>query len=252
MHYFFLEGHSLAGGFEVELAEQDLNHAYRVLRLKPGERVAVADALGKAFSGTVKISEPGKVLVILEEQLPAAESPLNLVLLYSMAKGEKMDLVVRQAVELGIKRIIPLTTLRSIPRLDGQKESKKIKRWQNIARSAAAQCRRAFVPQIEPVRDLRAILPEFSKYRTLVPWEEESIISLGSVLKQPCPDNMAVLLFIGPEGGFESGEIDVIIKAGAQVVSLGPRILRTETAATAAVTMIQAAWGDIEIEGDRQ
>ncbi len=251
MHYFFLEGQSLAGGFEMELDEQDLIHAYRVLRLKPGDRVGVADALGTAYSAKITLSEPEKVRVYLENELNPAESPLTIILYHSLSKGEKMDLVIRQAVELGVKRIVPVTTARSIPELDSSKEKKKTRRWQKIARSAAAQCRRAFLPRVEPVRDLNAVLPVFGKQYCLVPWEEESGLSLESVLKQPRPVDEAVLLFIGPEGGFEAGEINALRQAGARVVHLGPRIMRTETAATAALTLIQAAWGDLGQERER-
>lgn len=251
MHYFFLEGQSLVGGSEVKLAERDLNHACRVLRLKPGDMVGIADARGGAFSGVVTISEPQEVRVCLDKELPSAESSLNITLFYSLSKGEKMDLVIRQAVELGVKRIVPVATMRSIPEFGDHKEKKKNQRWKNIVRSAAAQCRRAFLPPVDRVRDLKTILPEFNKHRTLVPWEEESSSAINDVLKQPCPEDKAVLLFIGPEGGFETCEIEAARKAGAQIVHLGSRIMRTETAATAAVTMVQSAWGDLGKERDR-
>lgn len=252
MRYFFLERQRLAGGLEVELDEQDLTHAFRVLRLKPGDSVAVADALGTVFSGRITVSEPKKVRVCLHDELSSAESPLNIALYHSLSKGEKMDLVIRQAVELGVRRIVPVVTTRSIPELDSSKEKKKNQRWQNIARSAAAQCRRAYLPRVERVRSLNTILPEFGRHRTLVPWEEESGGSLEGFLKQPCPEDKAVSLFIGPEGGFDAGEIRAARDAGAQIVHLGPRILRTETAATAALAMIQAAWGDLGQEREKQ
>ncbi len=245
MHYFFLEGYTLTGGLEVDLHEQDLNHAYRVLRLKPGDRVAVADARGKALSAVITISEPQRVRVRLGDELPSAESPLNITLFQSLSRGEKMDLVIRQAVELGVKKIVPVAVSRSIPNLGGPKGEKKIRRWQNIARSAAAQCRRAFLPPVEQALDLKDTLAEFNRYRTLVPWEDESRISLSGVLKQPCPEDKAVLLFIGPEGGFENSEIEAIRDSGAQIIHLGPRIMRTETAAAAVVAVIQAEWGDL-------
>ncbi len=252
MHYFFLEGQRLVMGSEVELAEQDFNHAYRVLRLKPGDKIAISDALGKAFSGIVSVSGPKSVKVRLGEELPSAESPLNIILYHALSKGEKMDLVVRQAVELGVKKIIPVATKRSIPDLGNHKEKKKNQRWQNIARSAAAQCRRAFLPPVEQVRNLKAILPELSGNLTLVPWEEELSLSLVDVFRQPRPEGKAVLLLVGPEGGFDCSEIEAVRNAGSQLVHLGPRILRTETAATAAMAMVQAAWGDLGLERESQ
>jgi len=251
MHYFFLEGQSLSPGVEVELAEQDISHAHRVLRLKKGDRIAVSDSLGTALSGYITTSEPALVRVFLDYELPSAESSLQITLFQALSKGDKMELIIRQAVELGVKKFVPVATMRSIPRLDNHKQEKKNKRWQNIARSAAAQCRRAFLPPVEDVQDLRTVLEVLRKHRTLVPWEEESSISLSGALKQPCPEDRAVFLFIGPEGGFEISEIEAVREAGAEVVHLGPRILRTETAAAAAVTIIQLAWGDLEERGRR-
>lgn len=249
MHYFFLAGQSLAAGSEVDLAEQDLNHVHRVLRLKPGERIAVSDGLGTAFSGHITTSEPKRVRVFLDHKLPSAESSLDITLLQALSRGEKMDLIIRQAAELGVRRIIPVATMRSIPRLDDHKQEKKNKRWQNIARSAAAQCRRAFIPPVEAVQDLDTALEGFGKHRALIPWEGETSISLRGVLQQPRPEDGIVLLLIGPEGGFEMSEIEALREAGAETVHLGPRILRTETAAASAAAIIQSAWGDL---GERE
>ncbi len=252
MHYFFLEGQRLVTGSEVELAEKDLNHAYRVLRLRPGDNIAISDALGKTFSGIVSGSGPKSVKVLLGKELPPAESPLNIILYQALSKGEKMDLVVRQSVELGVKKIIPVATSRSIPDLGGHKEKKKNQRWQSIARSAAAQCRRTFLPTVEPVRNLKAILPELGENQCLVPWEGELCLPLVDVLKQPRPEGKAVLLLIGPEGGFDSNEVEAVRSTGAHLVHLGPRVLRTETAASVAIAMIQALWGDLGIERENQ
>lgn len=250
MHYFFLEGCRLSSGEEVDLAGEDINHAYRVLRLKPGDQVVVSDARGRALSGVITRSEARRVRICLERKLPDAESTLEITLFHSLAKGEKMDLVVRQAVELGVKRIVPVATRRSIPRFSGAQEDKKIQRWEKITRSASAQCRRAFLPPIEPVQEFESILPRFSGHRTLVPWEKEESVSLSRALRQPGPDDGVVLLFIGPEGGFENSEIEAVKRFGAQTVHLGPRIVRTETAALVAVTMVQAAWGDLAGESE--
>jgi len=249
MHYFFLEGEALTGGLEIALAGKDLNHAKRVLRLKAGDEIAVADGLGQAWCGRITFSSSKKVMVYLDRELPAAESPLNITLFQSLVKGDKMDLIVRQAVELGVSRLVPVVTGRSIPQRAGQQDEKRVLRWRSIIRSAAAQCRRAFLTQIEPVSELKSVLPRFGSCMTLVPWESERTVPLRQLLKQPCPNDRAVFLLIGPEGGFDRAEIEALINSGAVTVHLGPRILRSETAATAVITMVQGIWGDLSGEG---
>ena len=249
MHYFFVEGKSLATGEEVALAEEDLNHAYRVLRLKAGDQVALADGLGRAMIGCLTLATAQKMLVKLNDSLPAAESPLKIILCQSLLKGDKMDLVVRQAVELGVHRIIPLITKRSIPQREVKQDQKRATRWQSKVRSAAAQCRRAFLPEVEEVRDLKSVLPLIGASKALVPWEDENSVPLSDQLMQPCPQDRAVYLFVGPEGGFDPLEIEALRGSGAITIHLGPRILRSETAAAAVVTMVQAAWGDLSGRG---
>ncbi len=247
MHYFFKEGTPLAAGLVVELDQADLNHAYRVLRLRKNSTVAVADGGGSACRGTVESIGPEEILVRLEETLPPAESPRQLILLQALAKGEKMDLIIRQAVELGVSRIAPVCTERSIPRFDKSREAGRLKRWRSIVRAAAAQCRRAVLPGVDPVHDFAGALDLLKGRTALVPWEDEKEQGLAELLRQPLPVQKAVFLFIGPEGGMSGGEIAALTAAGARTVHLGPRILRTETAAAAAMGLIQAAWGDLGV-----
>jgi len=138
MHYFFKEGLPLEEGRLVELDPEDLNHAYRVLRLRTDSVVAVSDGRGRAFRGTIESIGPQGAFVRLGEPLPPAESPLRIVLLQGLAKGEKMDLIIRQAAELGVQQIVPVATTRSIPRLDASREARRLERWRKVARAAAA------------------------------------------------------------------------------------------------------------------
>ncbi len=249
MHYFFLEGQSLTGGAMVALAEEDINHAYRVLRLRSGDEVVIADGLGQARFGRVLQSSSREVLVSLHEQTVTRESPLRINLFQSLLKGDKMDLVIRQAVELGVRCIVPVITDRSVPLREKKQDHKRLQRWQSIIRSASAQCRRAFLTRVEPAWDIGSALSRLEGYKTLVPWEEEKTTTLGELLKQPRPTDRVVSLFIGPEGGFTAAEIEALRKTGAETVSLGPRIMRSETAAAAVVVMVQAGWGDLSVEG---
>lgn len=247
MHYFFKEGAVLAAGLVVELDRADLNHAYRVLRLRKNSTVALADGRGSACRGTIESISPEGAIVRLGEPLPPAESPLQVILLQALAKGEKMDLIIRQAVELGVRRVAPVFTERSIPRFDKKRETGRLKRWRSLARAAAAQCRRALLPEVEPVRDFAAALELLRGRTALVPWEGEKVQGLAELLRQPLPEKKAVFLFIGPEGGLSGEEIAALTGAGARTVHLGPRILRTETAAAAVMGLIQSAWGDLGV-----
>jgi 16S rRNA (uracil1498-N3)-methyltransferase len=250
MHYFFLEKPALTEGRQVTLAEEDLNHAFRVLRLKAGDQIVIADGLGRARLGRVTKSSSREILVMLHEQLSSAESPLKITLFQSLLKGDKMDLVIRQAVELGVHHIVPIVSARSIPRHDKKQDQKKALRWQSIIRSASAQCRRSFLAEVEPLCDFTSVLSRLKNIKTLVPWEEEQSIKLSEIFEQPCPSDGAVFLFVGPEGGFANDEIEALRKSGAETVTLGPRIMRSETAAAAAIVLIQAGWGDLSGKGE--
>lgn len=244
MHYFFLEDQELTSGLKVNLAEADHNHAYRVLRLKQDEKVGLADGRGRAFiARVIAISSKG-IELELSEEIPSAESPLKITLAQGLLKGDKMDQVVRQAVELGVNRIQPLITIRSIPHREHRQENKKLARWQNIARSAAAQCRRPYIPEVDKVLTLENWLSQKGREQIVVPWEEEKSLSFTRLLEAK-PSTEAVAALIGPEGGFGKEEIELLSAQGAIAVSLGPRILRSETAAIAFITMLQSAWGDL-------
>jgi 16S rRNA (uracil1498-N3)-methyltransferase len=245
MHFFFREEYPLKVGEAVALSDLDLNHAFRVLRLKPDDQVVIADGLGQAFRGRVIKTAPKEILILPEAEEQSFESPLEIVLCPSLLKGEKMDLVIRQAVELGVYRIVPLVTARSIPQRDEAREVNRLRRWRSIARSAAAQCRRAFLPPVDPVRTIGQLIAEAEHDLILAPWEEDQICPLSTFkLEEPFNYKKALFLLIGPEGGFEAGEIEELKAHGAFPVNLGPRILRSDTAAAAALTLVQAAWGD--------
>jgi 16S rRNA (uracil1498-N3)-methyltransferase len=247
MHLFFREDCPLQAGATVALAAEDLKHAGRVLRLKPGEELLIADGRGLAFRGRVVKVEAKEILAELETALPSTESPLNLVLCPSILKGEKMDLVIRQATELGVTRIAPLSTIRSIPQPGNGSDDKRLNRWRTIVRSSAAQCRRAFLPAVDSVRTLPELLEEAKQSSIVVPWEEDQTTPLAAFKPQePYPRHgKALFLLIGPEGGFAPQEIEELKQNGADPVNLGPRILRSDTAAAAAITLVQAAWGDL-------
>ena len=155
--------------------------------------------------------------------------------------------IIRQAVELGVQQIIPVVTERSIARFSESREAGRLQRWRNLVRAAAKQCRRAALPDLSSVHDFNRVLDLLSGRMTVVPWEGEKKFGLDRLLKQPLGEREAVFLFIGPEGGFSPQEIAALTAAGARTVHLGPRILRTETAAAVTIALIQAAWGDLGV-----
>ncbi len=229
-------------GNVVTLDPEETFHLARVLRLGAGARVEVTDGQGGNFAAQVATLEPrGATLRILGKLDSWGESPLPLVLGIGLAKGEALDEAVRQATEMGVTRIFPFISERS-ERLTPERVERRRKRWQRLARESIKSCQRSMLPLIEPPRDFAAALegPEEVK---LIFWEEERGGGLKSILQLPRPQDVRVL--IGPEGGFSPGEAALAREAGFHVVSLGPRRLKVPTAALAALTLIQYAWGDL-------
>lgn len=247
MHYFFKEGALLSRGYEVSLEAGDVRHACRVLRLRNGDTVVVSDGRGTAYYGIISFPEAHEAKVVLKEEAPGGEPPLRITLLQGMAKGDKMDLILRQAVELGVWHFVPVLTERSISRMPFSREAGRLERWRKVARSAAAQCRRSRVPSVGPVISFKDALNMIEEKRCLVPWEREEKRPLRALLQQPPPGDRAVFLFIGPEGGFNEPEISSLLESGAATAHLGRRILRTESAAIACLALIQGAWGDLGV-----
>ena len=245
MHYFFLEGEKLKPGAVFELTGDNYNHAARVLRLQPGAAVALADGRGTACAGSIVAVTGSTVQVKAGARLEPAESKLNLTLAQGVLKGEKFDQVVRQATELGVKHLQPLNLARSIPRLAGAQDKKRLQRWRKIVRSACAQCRRAGLAGVAAPCSLEDFLAQNKSSLLIVPFEGEKNLSLHKILTGSAPAGGQVVVLTGPEGGFDQKEIALLKNCGALFVSLGPRILRSETAAIAAAALVQAAWGDL-------
>jgi 16S rRNA (uracil1498-N3)-methyltransferase len=226
----------------VTLDPEETMHLARVLRLGVGAQVQVCDGEGNDFAAQVATLEPrGATLRILGKLDAWGESPLPVVLGIGLAKGEAADQVVRQTTEMGVSRIFPFISERS-ERLTPERAARRRERWRRLARESIKSCQRSRLPLIEPPRDFAAALdgPEEVK---LIFWEEERGGGLHSLFLLPRPRDVRVL--IGPEGGFSSGETALAQEAGFQVVSLGPRLLKVPTAALAAITLIQYAWGDL-------
>ena len=240
---FFVAGvHAL--GDRVAFAADDAHKLRSVLRKRSGDRVEVVDSGGAAYTALLDIGERA-VAALLEASIdrPTAESRLRVTIAQAVPKGQKMDFVIEKATELGVHAIVPVRSLRVIATETGDA---KRERWQRIARSAAQQSGRSAVPEIGPIVTWDALLTTFPDYdRVYVPWELAPPAALRDVLAGSVHDAERVLLAIGPEGGFAADEIARATAAGATVISLGRRILRTETAALVLLSALAYERGDI-------
>lgn len=218
----------------------------RVLRLRAGDRVVVFDDAGWEHEGVLDdLKEDHGELAIIRSYRPENESPLQVTLALALTKGDKMDSVIEKATELGVAAIAPFTSLRTVPRLDARKSAQRVQRWRNIALSAAKQCGRARIPEIFELSDFRDVVAGASAPLRLFFWEQEPRQGLAD-LKRDNEDVGAVVVMIGPEGGFSAQEAASALEHGFRPVRLGRRILRAETAAVAALSAVQLLWGDFQ------
>lgn len=242
---FFITDQPLSPGGKAVLSPGDSYHAARVMRLRPGDEVEISDGKGNAYKAFMLSVRSDAAEAGIEDPLKSSESPLNITLVQSLLKGQKMDLVVRQAVELGVNLIVPLISSRSVPLSEPGRTDSRMERWQKIARSAAAQCRRTVIPSLVPPVSWESFLAQLPDQAfNLLFWENSRDNYLSQTLPPSSdPDNVRVI--VGPEGGFLQEEVDRILRQGAILIGLGPRILRAETAAVAALTAVQLLLGDM-------
>lgn len=234
MYQFFVEpGQINVNDRRVTITGTDVNHIKNVLRMKPGEELAVSNGQdGREYRCAILSFGEESVLCelrfIREEQ---AELPVRVYLFQGLPKADKMELIVQKAVELGVYRIIPVATKRCVVKLDGKKAETKVSRWQGIAEAAAKQSKRAIIPQITEVMSFGAAVRMASDMGVrLIPYElAEGMDRTRELLEQITP-GADVAVFIGPEGGFDESEIALAMENGIEPVTLGRRILRTETA----------------------
>jgi 16S rRNA (uracil1498-N3)-methyltransferase len=235
----------LAVGARVELPEGVARHATRVLRLGTGDDLTLFDGKGGEYACRIDSRERGAAVAeVLSWRDVERESPLGLMLAQALQSGEKMDLTIQKAVELGVGRIAPVMTRRSVLRLTGERAKKRVARWRAVAASACEQCGRNRVPEVADLEDLRDWLgrPAAGAKPMRLMLDPEASMTLDA-LHRP-GKAIAVELLIGAEGGLTPEETELALLAGFVAVRLGPRVLRTETAGLAALAAIQCLWGD--------
>jgi 16S rRNA (uracil1498-N3)-methyltransferase len=229
-------------------SQEQVKYLHKVLRLREGAEVAVTNGLGQAYLCRLhSFSRDGGVGVILQALKEDKEPRLEVILYQGVSKGDKMDHTVQKSVELGVREIIPVLTRRSVVHLEGEKAELKSRRWQKIAAAAMEQSGRNFLPPVQRAIPFAQAVQEAAASKgslSILPWEEEGSLSLRGVLTAN-PSPQRINLFIGPEGGFSPGEAGEAARAGISRVTLGPRILRTETAGPAVIAMILYHFGEL-------
>ena len=226
----------------ITLPEQTFRHAIQVLRLNVGEPLIIFNGEGGEYLANIATIHKRSACIALQHyQAGVSESPLNLTLVQAIIKPEKMDLALQKAVELGVTAIQPLFTERSVVRLNKAALEKKQQHWQGIVIAACEQSGRTLIPELKPNLSLTDYLAQSytAKRLILVPGDYPNIKSL----MPPVPSHLE--LVIGPEGGFSDNEVTLSLSAGLQAISLGPRILRAETASLTSLALLQQHWGDL-------
>ena len=245
MRRFFVEPHLLGQGSAVISGETG-HHIATVLRLKAGETILLADGHGREAIARITSLDKDRVNVeIAPPGCPApGEETVRITLYQGLPKGEKLDLILQKCTELGVARIVPFMAERSVARLAGERLDKRVQRWERIVREAARQSGRSRIPTIGFAENLRtALQSDHSELRLLI-WEGEQEMGLRPVLERS-GKAAAVAVIIGPEGGLTAAEAAAATASGFTPITLGGRILRTETAGPAAVAILQYVLGDM-------
>ena len=219
----------------------------KVLRLRAGDFVTLFDNTGWEHEAVIETltSERGE-LKIVESHPTGREPPVPITLGVGLTKGEKLDWVIEKATELGVSTIVPLSSSYTVPKLDGDRIQKRSERWRKIAVSAAKQCGRSRIPEVRSLCSFENFVSEsWPETLKLIFWENETEQSVGQLFEK-CREAKHVLLAIGPEGGFSKREVELANAQGFQSVHMGRRILRAETAALAALAIVQFLWGDLK------
>ncbi|MBB5335576.1 16S rRNA (uracil(1498)-N(3))-methyltransferase [Pectinatus brassicae] len=232
----------------INITGEDAVHLLYAMRAKPGQKIIVADKDGQVAQTVISECADKKVTLklikILDEK--QNESFVEIILMQCLPKGDKMDYIVQKAVELGINKIVPVSSHNCVVKYDAGKKEKRRQKWQKIAQEAAKQCGRTFIPEVEEIISIDQCINSFKDVdNVIICYENELQQSFKNYLQAATGNKYAVL--IGPEGGFTTAEVEKCINGGAVCASLGRRILRTETASLAAISLIQYEKGDLGI-----
>jgi 16S rRNA (uracil1498-N3)-methyltransferase len=233
-------------GDRVTFDRAESHHMWAVLRLAAGDVVVATDGRGREY--TVRLESVGEAALgtIIRAARSSGEPPLAITLLQGIPKGDKMEAIVRAATELGVERVLPAITARTVVRLEPGRWRDRARRWQRVAKEASKQCGRAYIPEIEMPRPLQEWLEPaaVSAELRLGLWEGQAP-ALAAVCEGLMRAPATALVLVGPEGGLAREEVELARTRGWTIASLGPRILRTETAGPAAIAILQFRFGDL-------
>jgi 16S rRNA (uracil1498-N3)-methyltransferase len=233
---------TLVEGEALGLGEQSAHHVTHVLRLHPGAAIRIFDGKGCEHEGVIREVRRTQVTVELGKAVACIpEPPFAITLAQGIPRGDRMDLILQKAVELGVTDVQPLWTARSQTRTSGERLEKRLRHWQGVVINACEQCGRAILPGLETPIEYRTWLTGTHRHNSRILLAPDAQQSLGTM--QPPGDS--ILLLVGPEGGINDEETRLAAAAGFNPVRLGPRILRTETAALAMLSGLQSLWGDL-------
>ena len=239
MHRFFVEP-SQIGEKEIVITGPDVNHIRNVLRMRAGEELLAADGQGSEYRCILRELQDSEIRAeICRKFSGSAELPSRITLFQGLPKSDKMDFIIQKCVELGVFRIVPVTTKRTVVKLDAKKEESRRKRWTAVSESAAKQSGRGIIPEISGVQSFREAVEEAGELDVcLIPYEKAEDMARTREILSGIPAGASIGVFIGPEGGFEEEEVREAMEAGARPITLGRRILRTETAGMAVLAML--------------
>lgn len=230
-------------GEKILLPEAQAHHLVQVLRLRIGEDLTLFNGKDGEFEAVLTSASKREVLAwLVRHHAVARESSLDITLGQCVSKGDRMDYTLQKAVELGVTRIVPLLSERSVVKLDAERWEKKMEHWRGVIVSSCEQSGRTCIPALDPVINLQHWLPKTSRESlklTLAPGATQKLNQIDRA-------NRPITLLVGPEGGLSDAEIERSLKMGFEALSLGPRILRTETAGVAALAVLQSQWGDLD------
>ena len=241
MHHFFVNPEQVEDGL-IRITGSDVNHIKNVLRIRQGEEMLVSDGTGRDYLCQAEEIAGQEVTVrILETEEEGRELPSRIWLFQGLPKSDKMEFIIQKAVELGAAGIVPVSTRNTVVRLDQKKEEAKVKRWQAIAESAAKQSKRSLVPRVSGIMTLKEAFDYVESQGfsvRLIPYEHEAGMDGTKTELDAAGPGQDIAVFIGPEGGFDEREIELALSKGVRPTSLGRRILRTETAGLALLSVL--------------
>lgn len=247
MHKFFVNTENIISNRAI-IEDEDVKHIYKVLRLEEGDKVNINNCSGVEYLGEIVDITKTKVEVELIEKLEVNnEAPIDVYLFQGFPKPVKMDLIAQKCTELGVKEITPVITERVSSSLgEINKDKKKVERWNRIAFEACKQSKRTLIPKVNDIISFEELLNTLKDMDLIVvPYENAENYGIKSVINNLKREVKSVAVVIGPEGGFEESEIDSLKKLGADIVTLGPRILRTETAGFTCISLLMYELGDL-------